>query len=499
MITENHWLLTTMNGEARYEKPPFPSWIGAIFGGIFGITNVWALRLPTALMGVFTIIFWYKFSLLSSQNKTVSFWSAAILATSLYFITIQKEAPSDIYHIGCMLFAVYVIFKSLKKNILSFKNLILASLGIGFAILSKSVIPLYSILLPFVISYLIVYHSKAWKKKVIWFISLLGAGILIGGWWYVYIRLKDSNTFELIALKETGNWTNYNVKPFYYYWNFFTQTGLWTIPALVSLIYPYLIKRVSNKKLYTFSWIWTVTSLVLLSIVPEKKVRYLLPVLIPLALTIALYIEYLAKHFKELRKNESWPIYLHTIILIIIGYTIPIGLLYNNLMISSTPWLWSSFLVISSIICATLMWRYLKHKLLQKVFYTSILFLTSLIVFGMPLFKILYNNPAYEKASSEVFPSNFPTYSYGEIAPEILWNFGRTAPTLTAKHLQELNQSPFGVLVRPSLSTDFETHYKQAFTLKKITTFDHNISARPNQKKYKDRLAANVYILKKRP
>lgn len=116
-------------------------------------------------MGVFTIIFWYKFSLLSSQNKTVSFWSAAILATSLYFITIQKEAPSDIYHIGCMLFAVYVIFKSLKKNILSFKNLILASLGIGFAILSKSVIPLYSILLPFVISYLIVYHSKAWKKK----------------------------------------------------------------------------------------------------------------------------------------------------------------------------------------------------------------------------------------------------------------------------------------------------------------------------------------------
>lgn len=141
---------------------------------------------------------------------------------------------------------------------------------------------------------------------------------------------------------------------------------------------------------------------------PGKKVRYLLPVLIPLALTIALYIEYLAKHFKELRKNESWPIYLHTIILIIIGYTIPIGLLYNNLMISSTPWLWSSFLVISSIICATLMWRYLKHKLLQKVFYTSILFLTSLIVFGMPLFKILYNNPAYEKPLPKFFHQIFP-------------------------------------------------------------------------------------------
>lgn len=117
----------------------------------------------------------------------------------------------------------------------------------------------------------------------------------------------------------------------------------------------------------------------------------------------------------------------------------------------------------------------------------------------MCLYLKFFTITCIEKCLFRSFSTNFPTYSYGEIAPEILWNFGRTAPTLTAKHLQELNRSPFGVLVRPSLSTDFETHYKQAFTLKKITTFDHNISARPNQKKYKDRLAANVYILKKRP
>lgn len=104
-----------------------------------------------------------------------------------------------------------------------------------------------------------------------------------------------------------------------------------------------------------------------------------------------------------------------------------------------------------------------------------------------------------KKPLPKFFHQIFPPIPMVKLLLKFFGILGRTAPTLTAKHLQELNRSPFGVLVRPSLSTDFETHYKQAFTLKKITTFDHNISARPNQKKYKDRLAANVYILKKRP
>ncbi|MHB1108669.1 MAG: ArnT family glycosyltransferase, partial [Lutibacter sp.] len=27
MVQDNHWLLTTMNGEARYQKPPLPTWL----------------------------------------------------------------------------------------------------------------------------------------------------------------------------------------------------------------------------------------------------------------------------------------------------------------------------------------------------------------------------------------------------------------------------------------------------------------------------------------
>ena len=29
MITDDSWILTTMNGEARYQKPPLPTWMTA--------------------------------------------------------------------------------------------------------------------------------------------------------------------------------------------------------------------------------------------------------------------------------------------------------------------------------------------------------------------------------------------------------------------------------------------------------------------------------------
>ena len=50
MLTDNNWVLTTMNGDARYEKPPLPTWITAVFGLSFGIKSVLALRWPALLM-----------------------------------------------------------------------------------------------------------------------------------------------------------------------------------------------------------------------------------------------------------------------------------------------------------------------------------------------------------------------------------------------------------------------------------------------------------------
>ena len=40
MITDNQWILTTMNGEPRYQKPPFPTWLTAMSGMLFGFKSI---------------------------------------------------------------------------------------------------------------------------------------------------------------------------------------------------------------------------------------------------------------------------------------------------------------------------------------------------------------------------------------------------------------------------------------------------------------------------
>ena len=71
-----------------------------------------------------------------------------------------------------------------------------------------------------------------------------------------------------------------------------------------------MIKRVKNKKIYKFSFLWTVFAVVLLSLIPEKKSRYLVPVLFPLAITTGFYIDYLIRKFKHLNsKKEIFTVY----------------------------------------------------------------------------------------------------------------------------------------------------------------------------------------------
>ena len=125
------------------------------------------------------------------------------------------------------------------------------------------------------------------------------------------------------------------MRPFYYYWSFFTQSGIWTIPAFISLLYPYLKSRVKNLKAYQFSLLWTLLAVILLSLIPEKKSRYLMPVLIPLSINISFYINYLITEFKTLQdKRETLPVYFNFGLIGLIGiiYAFIVGWLLKDSM-----------------------------------------------------------------------------------------------------------------------------------------------------------------------
>lgn len=496
MIDDGNWLLTTMNGEARYEKPPLPTWITALFAMAFGTENLWALRLPAILMLGFTGygVFLISKELLNSFK--LALLNAAITITSFYILAIIFEAPWDIYTHGFMLLGIFFLLQHFFKK--TSNHLIIASIFIGCSILSKGPISIYGLLLPFLIAYGLVYKYNISKSALIKIVTVVILSLLIGGWWFLYVRMADPDTFLKITQKETGNWNNYNVRPFYYYWSFFANSGLWLIPAFVSLLYPYLKNKVSNLKAYRFSLIWVLASLVLLSIVPEKKSRYLVPTLIPLAINCGFYIEYLIKNFKHFNLKEKIAPVVHFSVLIAVALAIPVVLFITFKEVIFADWFFSILLIMSALASAITMLWFLRKKELKNLTIASIVFYACLLFFGMPLVEQLpkHNYTPISDLKSDIEISNMELMSLNEISPEIIWQYGDQIPEITIDKLSEIKTNEELAILFTNLESSQQEFLNNNFEVIQVKTYDLNW-AKVDAKNHKKRLTAQLLKLKK--
>jgi len=498
MVQDNHWLLTTMNGEARYQKPPLPTWLTAISGMLFGIKNVFALRLPAALMVLFSGICIYFLSLKLKLQKKQSINNSLILVTSFYIFAIIIEAPWDIFAHGFMLAGLYFLFLFFEEKKSLWKNAFLAAMFVGFSLMSKGPVSPYVLFLPFLISYGMVFKFKDMKTRFIPILAFIILFLVIGGWWFLYVRLADPEAFLEIATKETENWSSYNVKPFYYYWNFFIQSGLWAIPAFISLLYPYLIKRVENKKAYQFSFWWTIAAVILLSVIPEKKPRYLVPALIPLAINTGFYIQYLLTNFSNLkRKTETIPVYFNFGLIALISISVPFALFFllkDGLHEHLISYLLTS---VTTLLIGVFLLKNLYAKKFQAIFYLTILFVVSLGAFGLPLSESLNKNTAFKSINSlhqYEKTHNITSYSIGEITPELLWNYNGILKDIYKNESLEIpSEQNFGLLITNDDKENIKSQLNQDYNLKLIETYDLNVGS-----KKKERLIRKFYLVSKK-
>ncbi|MDA0176097.1 phospholipid carrier-dependent glycosyltransferase [Mesoflavibacter profundi] len=501
MITDNNWLLTTMNGVPRYQKPPLPTWLTAFSGLVFGVKSVFGMRLPAILMVMVLAIFTFKLSKFILKSRAHSAINAFILITSFYVIGITIEAPWDVFTHGFMMVAIYYLFLLFKNETVNWQHVILASLGIAASLLSKGPVSFYALLLPFLIAFALTFKFNNITYKLPALITILVLALILGGSWYLYVRLEDPKTFEAITSKETANWTSYNVRPFYYYWSFFTQSGIWTIPAFIGLLYPYMKRRAIHYKAYKFTFLWTVIAVILLSIIPEKKSRYLMPVLIPLALNTGFYIEYLFRRFKYLdSKKETIPVYFNFILIAIIGLVAPFGLAYlfyeqfHNHIVSFS--VFGFVLLVISILILTQLYK----KKIKHVFLLTVVFFASIFTFGLPVFKT-FTSENY-KPISKLLQKNetdaIKTYSFGDATPETIWQYGEKIPTIHNLNTIETlpKDSKFGLLTYGLSKEDMDV-LNSSFNIEKINRFDLN-EAEPYSRQYKDRLTFDYYELSRK-
>ncbi len=494
MVQNKEYLLTTLNNEPRYQKPPLPTWLTAASGLAFGFDSLYALRLPVVAITFMLVFAFYYFSGKLGLDLKHQLYNGLILITSFYVFFAGRDNQWDMYTHSFMMVSLFFLWKLLNEDSASLRNSLLSGIFLGCSILSKGPVSFYAMFLPFIISYGIIYKIPFWRKWA-YLLNMLLSGLILGASWYVYVRMKDPESFNAITSKETSNWASYEVKPFYYYWSFFLQSGLWAIPSLIALVYPYLKSRVINLKAYQFSLVWTLSALVLLSAIPEKKVRYLVPVLIPLALTVGFYIEYLIRSFNKIQdKKERNVVYFSFGLIAFIGFAYPFVLAF---LLKEGIGEYLVIAIISSIliyIFAFLIVRGLRRMKFIEVFYSSIAVFAIIVVALVPMSKKFIHNPEYASAShAAVLSSQYQvkTYCLSGIVPEILWDFGKPIPVIKHNDNQVVfpAEKRFALLVDESDSTTLRTQF-DGCKLEKMYKINMY-----NKKNKKGRLIQDYYLV----
>lgn len=324
MVQYGNYLLPTMNGEPRLEKPPLPTWIAAGIARFFP-DNLVVQRYAAGMSASLMILFLYLLTLRLTRNRRVALITSLISATSLSVILMGRTATWDIYTHSFMSGAVYFMVVALEEKGTQWRKFLLAGLFIGLSFLSKGPVSLYALLLPFLIGYIVVYRPGAKGKK--WAImGMVTVGLIVSCWWYGYTYFFHSDFAVGIAQKESTNWLNYNVRPWYYYWKFAAESGIWTLFWMTATVYFFVNKNTIYPKGYQFSFIWFAASLVLLSVIPEKKSRYLLPLLIPGAMVIGFYFYQMIAGMKT--KGEKMVFRVNAMIISLILFALPIALYF---------------------------------------------------------------------------------------------------------------------------------------------------------------------------
>lgn len=296
MVYDHHVMVPTMNGEIRLEKPPLPTWIAAMVEYI-SPDNINMQRGVAALMAMLWTMWLYMFVYRITQRRKTAIYTILLFATCYPVILHARTATWDVFCHAFMMGAIYYIYRALYEDTHIVRNFVLGGALFGLSFMSKGPVSPYALFLPFIIS-MVWYRTPSLKGKAWPLIGAIAIAMVIGGWWYAYVRLFEPEAMSHVINKESTSWINHNVRPWFYYWRFFLETGIWSILMLTTMVLWFKRKNFlddTTRRQWTFAMLWVIVALVLLSLMPEKKMRYLLPMMVPCSLSMVYALEYISK------------------------------------------------------------------------------------------------------------------------------------------------------------------------------------------------------------
>ena len=296
------------SGIVWYEKPPFYLWAVTFFMKTIG-ANAWAARLPSAISGLFTVVFVYIFAK-RYFSKITAFLSAFALVMGVHFLYYSRAAMIDVMatlFISSSLFLYYYI-KNSKNYYWNFLPGVLA----GCAVMTKGVVGILPVFIIIIYEiYLIIINKKINYKEILGILIYFIGLTLVATPWHLFMYQKYGRLFfdqyilyhvvsrAATAIEDKG-------KPIYWYFIVMkVSMRIWFIPLIIG--FPYFVYKTFKKDTkYAFLTIWVTVILVIFSIAKSKLVWYIIPIYPALCIIsghfIYLFYNFLSSRFKILTK-----------------------------------------------------------------------------------------------------------------------------------------------------------------------------------------------------
>jgi len=279
-----HWLMPTLNGIPRLEKPPLAVWIPGGLALLLHSDNLWIVRLPSAILGLLTCWATYGIGCLTSRDRRIGLFAAIALATMLVFARQSRLASYDIYATAFITLGFLGLLTAIEVRRLWLPWAILGGAALGLAVLSKGpVFPAY-VMIPFGI-WLLIYYRKNPRMRMVMAVGFIASLAAFIPW-----LIAVGNQHEMAR----SAWSVWKDELFGYAdasdendtrWYYFAMIGWvfpWTPALIAGLVVPFFPSKSDpapteeERRTRWLFWLVLVLGLILLTLPHDKKQRYAL-------------------------------------------------------------------------------------------------------------------------------------------------------------------------------------------------------------------------------
>lgn len=473
MVESGNWLIPTLNGNLRFEKPPLPTWITAGIMKLFhNTTDEFLLRIPVAIISVILIFLIYYFVKILTEKSLYSFIASFISLTTFMLIKTGNENSWDMYSYAFAFGTVVFFVAGIKKE--RIKNFVVSGIFLACSILSKGPVALYGLIVPFIISYGYVYGIEKYKKNWKGILIILGIALFLSGIWPALMIMNYKDIFLNVMEKEKDTWTSKHTQGILFYLDYFIYMGIWIFFSAFGMIKKWSKERTEDKKFFDFVFLWNLLVLILLSLIKMKKKRYGIPIYITSSLIVASICNYYyQKGWNELKKSDRVLFYIQSTFIWLVSLGIPVFLFIGGYIKKDISL--SYILVVLAVMIPFYCWMYITKNYRGRV---------KNIILGSGILMLIANNTTnwfIEREIREKNDKNIPKISMAKKNPiqwevysenfeiEDVWNIGKQIKKFDEKMLLK---DKFVILENDEL--DMEKFKNYFIVDKKIFTRGNN-------------------------